>query len=142
MPKNQSWIRKNWVGWWHNYRNSRIAARAGEDGYYHLYSPEQRYSWYFCSRWAGNCFIKCLYYFNVCIHLIFCFLFYFQRLNVMATRAKKLLIVVGDHTTLCLNENWKELFNHCAKNNATMKNGRKMHAQVMFNWRLEIEKNN
>jgi superfamily I DNA and/or RNA helicase len=33
-----------------------------------------------------------------------------KRLNVMLTRAKKGLIVVGDQSTLCNDENWQRWF--------------------------------
>lgn len=73
-----------------------------------------------------------IFIFNKCIYLIFCFLCFFQRLNVMTTRAKRLLIIVGDANTLCLDKNWAELYNHCLKNEATLNNDRKMHPRIMY----------
>lgn len=42
----------------------------------------------------------------------------FQRMNVVITRAKSLLIIVGDPHTLCLDENWEKLIEYCIQNNA------------------------
>lgn len=39
-------------------------------------------------------------------------------MNVIITRAKALLIIVGDYKTLLSDENWNELVNHCCKNGA------------------------
>lgn len=48
----------------------------------------------------------------------------------MITRAKSLMIIVGNHTTLCEDENWQYLFEYCLENGATLRNGRKMHQRV------------
>lgn len=44
--------------------------------------------------------------------------FYFQRLNVIITRAKCLLIIVGDSHALSRDPNWAELVKYCEKNKA------------------------
>ncbi|XP_062564065.1 putative helicase MOV-10 isoform X2 [Armigeres subalbatus] len=41
-----------------------------------------------------------------------------RRLNVMITRARALLIVVGHATTLQMNGNWKTFITYCRRNNA------------------------
>lgn len=44
--------------------------------------------------------------------------FNFQRFNVMITRAKCLLIVVGDRSLLQHDPNWKQFIDFCSENNA------------------------
>ena len=41
-----------------------------------------------------------------------------KRFNVALTRAKNLLIIVGDPSVLCKNKNWNILWEYCVKNNA------------------------
>jgi helicase MOV-10 len=41
-----------------------------------------------------------------------------KRFNVSITRAKKLLIIIGNPYVLCTDSNWLCLFNHCKLNNA------------------------
>lgn len=50
----------------------------------------------------------------------------------MITRAKSLLIVVGDHNTLCADGNWDKFYKYCAENGAALRNGRKMHKRIVF----------
>lgn len=51
-------------------------------------------------------------------HLLF--LISTQRLNVIITRAKALLIIVGDYKTLCTDPNWQKLASYCYENNAVI----------------------
>lgn len=44
------------------------------------------------------------------------FIFHFQRLNVIITRAKCLLIIVGSRATLSQDSNWRELIEYCIDN--------------------------
>lgn len=44
--------------------------------------------------------------------------FSFQRLNVLMTRAKCLLIIIGDADTLAKDEHWCYVIEHCKRNNA------------------------
>lgn len=46
------------------------------------------------------------------------FVFFLQRMNVIITRAKALLIIVGDSNTLTSDENWRKLVHYCLENNA------------------------
>jgi helicase MOV-10 len=46
------------------------------------------------------------------------FLSNFRRMNVALTRAKALLIIVGDITNLSIDENWRHFIEYCRKNNA------------------------
>lgn len=39
-------------------------------------------------------------------------------MNVIITRAKSLLIIVGDPCTLAVNPNWAKLIKYCGENNA------------------------
>lgn len=43
---------------------------------------------------------------------------HFQRFNVMITRAKCLLIIVGDPHCLQYDSNWNKLIEYCLENNA------------------------
>lgn len=47
------------------------------------------------------------------LSFIFLFLLIFQRMNVILTRAKCLLIIIGNPSTLKLNSNWATLIQHC-----------------------------
>lgn len=44
------------------------------------------------------------------------FFFIFQRLNVAITRAKCLIIIIGDPHTLSLDANWCRVIEHCIRN--------------------------
>lgn len=46
----------------------------------------------------------------------------FQRLNVMITRAKSLMIIVGNAKILAINKNWKKLIDFCYKSGAVILN--------------------
>lgn len=48
----------------------------------------------------------------------------------MITRAKSLLIIIGDHNTLCEDQNWKHFFEYCSSNEAVLRNGKKMHKRI------------
>lgn len=50
----------------------------------------------------------------------------------MITRAKSLLIIIGDHKTLCTDDSWKKLFDFCSANDAILMNGKKMHKRIEF----------
>lgn len=43
---------------------------------------------------------------------------FFQRFNVMVTRAKCLLIIVGNPHDLCADKNWSEMITYCVDNGA------------------------
>lgn len=47
---------------------------------------------------------------------------HFQRLNVMITRAKSLLIIVGNPFTLSNDKNWAKMVNYCVKSKAMIHN--------------------
>lgn len=47
--------------------------------------------------------------------------FNFQRLNVLLTRAKCLLIIIGNDITLAKDKNWKHVIDYCKANNALIK---------------------
>lgn len=47
---------------------------------------------------------------------IFSYYLLMQRFNVILTRAKCLLIIIGDPHTLCLDKNWKQFMKHCLDN--------------------------
>lgn len=49
--------------------------------------------------------------------VIFCFVI-LQRLNVVITRAKCLVIIVGDPHTLSINAHWFRVIQHCIQNNS------------------------
>lgn len=61
---------------------------------------------------------------NVCITtiLLISFLYLFQRLNVMLTRAKCLLIVVCNPLNLQKDPQWREFIRFCLENNACIGN--------------------
>lgn len=48
----------------------------------------------------------------------------------MITRAKALLIIVGNHDALSTDGNWKMLINYISKNGGLLKKGKKLHARV------------
>lgn len=56
--------------------------------------------------------------FPIIFESISSFFFFFQRFNVVITRAKCLLIVIGDPHTLCLDTHWRALIEYCVQNNA------------------------
>lgn len=59
--------------------------------------------------------------------------FSLQRFNVMVTRPKCLLILVGDvDDTLSEAENWKELIDFCKQKDVIIANGRKLHGRIQF----------
>lgn len=58
--------------------------------------------------------------FNMILYCISIFNF-LQRLNVMVTRAKSLLVIVGHADTLWGDPNWKSLILHCSNNNSMIK---------------------
>lgn len=53
-------------------------------------------------------------------------------MNVMITRAKSLLLMITDHDTLCKDKNWQHFYEYCAKHEAVLRNGRKMHKRVQW----------
>lgn len=65
----------------------------------------------------------------LCIQLFFCF----QRFNVMLTRAKNLLIVVGDPHLLSTNANWCKFIEYCFKNRCLMQGRRYFRPQKSQN---------
>jgi hypothetical protein len=50
------------------------------------------------------------------------FFFEFQRLNVTVTRAKALMIIIGDPYTLQTDPNWYDLLKYCSDNNGCVTN--------------------
>lgn len=60
------------------------------------------------------------------------YIFLFQRLNVMVTRAKCLLIVIADRDTLIQDINWKVLIDFCEQNKAIVTRQRKLNPRVKF----------
>lgn len=76
-------------------------------------------------------------------HSIFKFLINsktFQRLNVVITRAKCLLIIVGDPHTLCLDWNWSQLIKYCLRNKALIQ-GEKPFSSVNQHFQLLHSRN-
>lgn len=53
-----------------------------------------------------------------------------QRLNVMITRPKCLLIIIGDDDTLSLDKNWNILIEYCRNNGALIKNNKVVHSRI------------
>lgn len=51
-------------------------------------------------------------------HFLFLFCFVWQRLNVLLTRAKCLLIIIGDADTLAKDEDWCYVIQFCKANNS------------------------
>lgn len=47
----------------------------------------------------------------------------------MITRAKCLLIIIGDDETLCLDDNWRTLIEYC-QNNEAFANKAKLHPRI------------
>lgn len=43
-----------------------------------------------------------------------------RRINVMLTRAKSLLVIIGHGATLIKNKNWKSIYNHCELNGSVV----------------------
>lgn len=58
--------------------------------------------------------------------------FSFQLLNVLITRAKALLIVVGDHELLNQDKDWARFIQFVAKNSALVKEGKKLAARIEY----------
>lgn len=56
--------------------------------------------------------------------------FLLQRFNVMMTRAKSLLIIVGDHASLDSVKCWNEQIKLCQELGSLMKNGRKLYPRI------------
>lgn len=50
----------------------------------------------------------------------------------MLTRAKSLLIILGDCKTLCSDENWRKMYDYCTEKKALFVNGRKQHERIEF----------
>lgn len=48
----------------------------------------------------------------------------------MVTRAKSLLIIVGNHEALETDENWAEIIRFCIQNGSLVREGRKLHGRV------------
>lgn len=44
----------------------------------------------------------------------------FRRINVMLTRAKSLLIIIGHGATVQKNKNWQSVFNYCESNGSVL----------------------
>lgn len=44
----------------------------------------------------------------------------FQRINVMSTRAKSLLIIIGDEQTLAENKDWRDVITYCHENQSVI----------------------
>lgn len=63
------------------------------------------------------CFILVLFVFHF-YDLMTHFNYYSQRFNVMITRAKSLLVIVGDPHSLQHDANWNKLIGYCLENNA------------------------
>lgn len=71
---------------------------------------------------ARVCYLRiiiflCDIYFIICNSLVMVF-FNLQRFNVMITRAKCLLVIVGDPHALQHDPNWNKLIEYCLENNA------------------------
>jgi len=49
------------------------------------------------------------------MYIIRIFFFFLQRFNVALTRAKALMIIIGNPNILCTNEHWKVLCEYCKK---------------------------
>lgn len=49
-------------------------------------------------------------------------------MNVMLTRAKCLLIIIGNHETLSIDPNWKEVIQTCKENGALVE--KKHHPRI------------
>lgn len=60
----------------------------------------------------------CDIYFIICNLLNYMCFFNLQRFNVMITRAKCLLVIVGDPHALQHDPNWNKLIEYCLENNA------------------------
>lgn len=63
------------------------------------------------------------------IPMIFCL--FIQRLNVMITRAICLVIIVGDHETLELDQNWHKIIEKCNSKGALRQSGKPLHPRIM-----------
>lgn len=68
---------------------------------------------------------------NLCIHFFslsnqFMFFDLFQRMNVIITRAKCLLIIIGDPFTLKLDKNWAALIKYCLDNKGLIQSNKKI----------------
>lgn len=50
----------------------------------------------------------------------------------MVTRAKCLLIIIGDIDTLNHDKNWKEMIDFCTENNAVVTTQRKLQPRIQF----------
>lgn len=49
----------------------------------------------------------------------------------MITRAKSLLIIVGDSQTLSSDKNWKELIDYIEKERALIRKGKPLHPRII-----------
>lgn len=62
----------------------------------------------------------CLFIFASNFYIKLIILIILQRINVMLTRAKSLLIIIGNEQTLQTNEIWKEVITHCRENRSVI----------------------
>ena len=61
------------------------------------------------------------------------YVFLLQRLNVIVTRAKCLLILIGDRDTLIQDkDNWKVLVDFCEENRSIVTRQRKLKPRIEF----------
>lgn len=48
-----------------------------------------------------------------------------RRLNVVITRAKCLIVIIGDPHTLKLDKNWSRVMQYCMENNSFLQSNKK-----------------
>lgn len=63
-----------------------------------------------------------------------------QRLNVVITRAKCLLIIIGDPHTLARDNNWRRVIDYCIENKSLIQ-GDKVYPVEVVNGRAKKNKN-
>lgn len=117
MQTNFTCYSQEWV-WRHFCWDSWSVPRSGKTNYHCVNCSIRK------QRLGFRCWTtcECPYLFNSIETWIesegFVFFFSSQRLNVIITRAKCLLIVVGDPWTLSANSDWKQLISYCIQNKA------------------------